>query len=231
MHHDVGLIFEGSHDHKLARRRKGLGQARIKVTGREAHAGEAHAEGVSANLELAHKVIALEALTDYEHMTTVNVGTMQGGEKRNSRPGCAEAFVDLRFAGVQEGLHLQAQVEQIALTRFTHHTDFPDLPRSEVWLLLHRPAKAIHPVTDTLIAEVMGLSALLGDRIVGTSVSGGGTDGSLTQAKGLPILDDLGLNGGGAHSSREMDDDTILDGENQISDGVVRSADSSRPSS
>jgi len=203
VHHDVGLIFEGSLDHKLARRRKGLGQARIKVTGREAHAGEAHAEGVSANLELAHKVIALEALTDYDHMTTVNVGTIQGGEKRNTRPGCAEAVVDLRFAANQDGLHLKSQVEQIALTPYTRYPDFPDLPKSEVWVLLHRPVKAIHPVTDRLIAEAMGLSGLLGERIVGTNWSGGGTDGSLTQAKELPTMDDMGLNGGGAHSSRE----------------------------
>ena len=86
LYHDVGLIFEGSSDHKLARERKGLGQARIKVTGRESHAGAFHAEGVSANLELAHKVVALEALTDYRKGMTVNVGTMQGGEKRNTRP-------------------------------------------------------------------------------------------------------------------------------------------------
>ena len=203
MHHDVGLIFEGSQDHKLARQRKGLGQARIKVAGREAHAGEAHAEGVSANLELAHKVIALEALTDYAHMMTVNVGTIQGGEKRNTRPGCAEAVVDLRFAGNQDGLHLKSQVEQIALTPYTRYQDFPDLPKSDVWILLHRPVKAIHPVTDRLIAEAIGLSGLLGERIVGTYWSGGGTDGSLTQAKKLPTMDDLGLNGGGAHSSRE----------------------------
>jgi glutamate carboxypeptidase len=201
--HDVGLVFEGSHDHKLARQRKGLGQARIKVTGREAHAGESHGEGVSANVELAYKVVALEALTDYEKMTTVNVGIMQGGETRNTRPGCAEAFVDLRFAENQDGQKLKAQVEHIALTQYTHHPDFPELPKSEVWAVLHRPAKAIHPATDNLIAQAMGLSAVIGEPIVGTYLSGGGTDGSLMQAKGLPTVDSLGLDGGGAHSSRE----------------------------
>ncbi|MDT7042962.1 M20 family metallopeptidase [Candidatus Nitronereus thalassa] len=203
MQHDVGLVFEGSHNHKLARQRKGLGQARIKVIGREAHAGEAHVDGVSANLELAHKVIALEALTDYEKKTTVNVGIMQGGETRNTRPGCADAFVDLRFADNHDGLELKTQVERIALTRYTNHSDFPALPKSEVWSVLHRPAKAIHPTTDNLIAEAMGLSTLIGEPIVGTYWAGGGTDGSLMQAKGLPTVDSLGLNGDGVHSSRE----------------------------
>jgi len=203
LEHDVGLVFEGSHDHKLAKQRKGLGQARIKVTGREAHAGEAYSEGVSANVELAHKVIALEALTDYDKMTTVNVGIMQGGETRNTRPGCAEAFVDLRFAKNEDGQKLKSQVEHIALTQYTHHPDFPKLPKSEVWAVLHRPAKAIHPVTDNLIAQAMGLSAVIGEPIVGTYLSGGGTDGSLMQGKGLPTVDSLGLDGGGIHSSRE----------------------------
>ena len=210
LRHDVGLIFEGSRDHKLARQRKGLGQARIKVTGRESHAGVAHQAGVSANLEIAHKVIKLEALTNYSKRTTVNVGTVQGGEKRNTRPGCAEAFVDLRFVNNPEGLDLKSQVEKIALTRYTKNSDFPDLPKSEVWAILHRPAKTIHPVTDDLIAEAMGLSAVIGEPIIGTYFSGGGTDGSLTQAKGLPTVDSLGLNGGGAHSSREWTTTTSL---------------------
>ena len=201
--HDLGLIFEGTHDQKLARQRKGVGQAQIKVSGREAHAGTAHAKGVSANLELAHKVIALEELTDYEKGTTVSVGTFHGGKKRNTRPGCAEAAVDLRFVENQDGLDLKTQVEHIALTQHTHHSAFPNLPNSEVQISLHRPAKVIHPVTDLLIAQAMGLSALIGEKIVGTYLSGGGTDGSLTQAKGLPTLDSLGLNGGGAHSARE----------------------------
>ena len=210
MKHEVGLIFEGSGDHKLARQRKGLGQARIKVTGRESHAGAAHQKGVSANLELAHKVIELEGLTDYSKKTTINVGVIQGGEKRNTRPGCAEALVDLRFVDNQEGIRLKSQVEHIALTPYTHYPDFPDLPKSEVWAILHRPAKTIHPSTDTLIAEAMGLSAVIGEPISGTYFSGGGTDGSLTQAKGLPTVDSLGLNGGGAHSSREWTTTTSL---------------------
>ena len=203
LHHDVGLIFEGTHGHKLTRERKGLGQARIKVTGRESHAGAFHEDGVSANLELAHKIIDLEALTDYRKGTTVNVGTMQGGEKRNTRPGCAEAFVDLRYVENRDGVDLKIQVERIALHTYTHYPKFPGLPKSEVWASLHRPAKAIHPVTDQLLAEAMGLSAVIGEEIVGTHLSGGGTDGSLTQAKGLPTVDSLGLDGGGAHSSRE----------------------------
>ena len=67
--------------------------------------------------------------------------------------------------------NLKAQVERIALHTYTRYSDFPDLPKSEVWTSLHRPAKAIHPVTDQLIAEAMGLSAVIGEEIVGTYLS------------------------------------------------------------
>jgi len=46
------------------------------------------------------------------------------------------------------------------------------------------------------MAEAMGLSAVIGEPIVGTYLSGGGIDGSLMQAKGLLAVDSLGLNGG-----------------------------------
>lgn len=92
VNHDVGLLYEESNDHKLARQRKGLGQGRIKVAGREAHAGEAHAEGASADLELSHKVIALEGRTNYDDMKTVNVGTIEGGKNENRATGALKLW-------------------------------------------------------------------------------------------------------------------------------------------
>lgn len=201
--HDVGLVFEGSRDNRLVRARKGLGQARLRVTGRESHAGSAHEEGVSANLALAHRIIGIEALTDYPRQVTVNVGVMRGGEKRNTIPGCAEAFVDLRFPTPEQGDDLVAAIEEIASAPAVGNPAYPDLPRVDVWAVLHRPVKAENAEVDALIAEAMQLSSLIGEPIAGGMYSGGGTDGSLAQAVGLPTLDTLGLNGDGAHSSRE----------------------------
>lgn len=201
--HDVGLVFESSHNNKMTRSRKGLGQARLKITGRESHAGAAHERGVSANLELAHKVIEIEKLTDYERQVTVNVGVMSGGEKRNTVPGCADAYIDLRYPTPASGKELQSSIGQISAVKRVVSTQFPNLPKIELWSKLHRPAKARDEVVDQLISESMGLSGVLGERITGTRFSGGGTDGSIMQAVGLPTLDSLGVDGEGAHSSRE----------------------------
>ena len=201
--HDVGLVFESSKDNRVTRARKGLGQVRIKVNGRESHAGASHERGVSANLELAHKVIEIEKLTDYVRGTTVNVGVMRGGEKRNTIPGCASAYVDLRYPTKEDGLYLTSSIERILASPSINNPSFPDVPRSEIWFKLHRPPKATNPRVDEMIAEAMGLSQLIGEPIVGTRYSGGGTDGSLSQAAGLPTVDSMGLDGVGAHSARE----------------------------
>lgn len=201
--HDIGLVFEGSRENRLTRSRKGLGQVRLKVTGRESHAGAAHEQGVSANLGLAHEIVAIEQLTDYQRGVTVNVGVMHGGEKRNTIPGCADAFIDLRYPTVQDGEYLLAAINKIVSTPHVVNPDYPGLPKTEVWGLLHRPAKQPNIEVDALIAKAMGLSQVIGEPIEGTIYSGGGTDGSIAQAAGLPTMDTLGLNGEGAHSVRE----------------------------
>lgn len=202
--HDIGLVFEGSHKNLVTRARKGLGQARLKITGRESHAGGAHEQGVSANLELAHKVVAIEQLTDYQAKVTVNTGVMAGGEKRNTIPGCADAYIDMRFPTIDHGQALKRKITEIAAEKTISNPNYPSLPTIESWAVLHRPVKAQHPEVDSLISLAMGLSLLIGEPIVGTRYSGGGTDGSIAQGAGLPTMDSMGIDGLGAHSSREQ---------------------------
>ena len=201
--HDIGLVFESSAFNKMTRARKGLGQVRLKVSGREAHSGAAHGDGVSANLELAHNIIAIEKLTDYSAKVTVNTGVMAGGEKRNTVAGCADAYIDLRYPTLAAGNRLIEQINVITAKPFTGNAKFPALPVVEHWAVLHRPAKEINATVDQLIAEATALSVLIGEPITGTHYSGGGTDGSIMQSVGLPTLDSLGVNGLGAHSARE----------------------------
>lgn len=201
--HDLGLIFEGSYQNQVARARKGLGQVRLKVTGRESHAGAAHADGVSANLELAHQIVEIEKLTDYAAQSTVNVGVMRGGEKRNTISGCADAHVDLRFSSTENGEALLQNVLEITQQPKVHNARYPEFPKTESWAVLHRPAKPINAQVDRLIEQAMGISQQIGQPITGGQYSGGGTDGSIAQGVGLPSVDSLGVDGVGAHSSRE----------------------------
>jgi len=201
--HDIGMVFESSYNNKMTHARKGLGQARLRVSGRESHAGAAHEDGVSANLALAHKVIEIEKLTNYDKKNTVNVGTMSGGEKRNSIAGCAEAYVDMRYPSQQAGEQLKHSMATIAGEKTTPNARYPELPKTEFWAKLHRPVKPPHKTVDALIEQARKLSIQLGEPITGIRYAGGGTDGSIAQAVGLPTIDSIGVDGVGAHSSRE----------------------------
>jgi len=70
------------------------------------------------------------------------------------------------------------------------------------WINLHRPPKIPTEESDYLLEKTRAIGKLLGQEL-GVSDSGGGTDGSLSQAVGLPTIDSLGVAGTGAHSNRE----------------------------
>ncbi|PCH60958.1 MAG: hypothetical protein COC19_05250 [SAR86 cluster bacterium] len=200
--HDYGLVFEPSGNDTMVRRRKGLGQARFVVSGRASHAGAAHEQGRSAIKELAYKIVAIEQMTDYETGVTVNVGVISGGEARNTVSPCAEALVDLRYPTAEQGIAAQQQFNEIFNEVYSYAVDTPDIT-TEVWINLHRPPKIPTTASDHLLDRTIKIGKLLGQDLR-IADSGGGTDGSLTQAVGLPTLDSLGIAGTGAHSKREV---------------------------
>jgi len=81
----------------LVSRRKGAAFIELEVTGRAAHSGAAHAQGVSAIEALARKIQRLHRLTDYDLGTTVNVGLAHGGTAVNTVAARATAAIDVRF--------------------------------------------------------------------------------------------------------------------------------------
>jgi glutamate carboxypeptidase len=199
--HDYGLVYESSGNDTLVRQRKGLGLARFVIHGKASHAGGAHKQGRSAIKELAYKIVEIENMTDYESGVTVNVGVVSGGEARDTIAPCAEAFVDLRYPQPQQGLDAVDQFEDIFANLYSYSVDSGEIT-TESWTNLHRPPKIPTLESDRLLEQTRAIGRLLGQNL-GVYDSGGGTDGSLTQAVGLPTLDSLGVAGSGAHSNRE----------------------------
>jgi glutamate carboxypeptidase len=177
--------------------RRGLGQFHIAVEGVAAHAGSAHERGRSAIRELAHKILAIEALTDYARGVTLNVGTVQGGSKRNIVPERAEAWIDLRYDEPAQGAEVRAALERIAAQSAVPGT------RTVLWGTLHRPPKLLTPGVQGLLERQAEAARALGFASSRALHSGGGTDGSLMGAVGLAALDSIGAVGGNAHTDRE----------------------------
>ena len=202
VNHDWGLVYESSGADTMTRQRKGIGQARLVIHGRASHAGGAHEQGLSAIKELAYKIVEIENMTDYESGVTVNVGVVDGGEARNTVSPCAEALMDLRYPQPEQGVEAVARWQEIFGRVHSYPVDSGEIT-TESYINLHRPPKIPTPESDLLLDKAIAIGRLLGQEI-GITDSGGGTDGSLTQAIGLPTIDSLGIAGTGAHSNREQ---------------------------
>ena len=171
--------------------RKGLGRFRVTVAGRPAHAGNDREQGASAIEELAHQVLALHALNDDDRGVSVNVGVVAGGTSENVVAARAEAQVDVRVARSDDRERLER-----ALASLRPRLDGTSLELSGGWT---RPPLEPSPESARLFAKAREHGLALGLDLREAS-SGGGSDGNLVAAVGVPVLDGLGAEGGGAHA-------------------------------
>mgnify|MGYP000848168953 FL=1 len=174
--------------------RKGVGDLRIETQGTAAHAGAAHAEGRNAIEELAHHILAAQALTDYSRGTTVNVGVIRGGTRSNVVPDAAEAEVDFRVTQMEEALRL----EEWARSRTPQAAGCGVRVRYE----LNRPPMPRDTLMEVCYAKAFALAVQLGFFLNEEAV-GGASDANFVAPLGVPVLDGLGAVGDGAHSDRE----------------------------
>lgn len=100
-HNTLGcLVFEaGTVDNKdvqVVTSRKGRATFTVVVEGKSAHAGNYHARGANAIVQMAHTILDIANLTDYNQKLTFNVGKVSGGVVMNRVPHYAEAEVEMR---------------------------------------------------------------------------------------------------------------------------------------
>ena len=90
----MGFNMEtGFLDNRIVIERKGVAQYLFHFHGVGAHAGNNPEDGRSAVKELCHKVLDIEALTDRDKGTNVNVGVISGGTVANAIPEDASCKV------------------------------------------------------------------------------------------------------------------------------------------
>ena len=174
--------------------RKGIGQYQLAVTGVSAHAGVDPGKGVSAIRELARQIIAVEALHDLDRGVSVNVGVVSGGTRPNVVAEEAVAIVDVRAPTLDDAARIDAAFRALrpvlpgARLAVTGGFERPPMERSAGVVALYEHAQAAAAELGQTIAE---------------GGTGGGSDGNITAALGVPTLDGLGGVGDGAHALHE----------------------------
>lgn len=194
---DCAFVLECAYpDGTVVTSRKGVGMYRLVTHGVAAHAGADPEKGASAILEMAHKIVEIHQLTDFDTGTTLNVGVVKGGTRRNVIAERAEAEIDLRVATAKEAERVERELRAIAGRTYVPGT------RCELSGGLNRP-----PMERTgQVAELYELVRREAERLglrIGERSTGGASDGNFIGHVGIPVVDGMGPQGGFAHSLDE----------------------------
>ena len=176
--------------------RKGGVFMECEVFGRAAHSGGAFPDGISAINEVAHKIVALSAITDVEAGVTLNVGLVSGGQSVNTVAPHATIGIDLRYVEAPQRAAAMVRIEEIVATATVPGTTATLAIKGEFLPLV--PDDASRELFD-LYRGGMGELGLA----VEGEFSGGCADSGFTSAVGCPTLCSVGPVGGRAHSPRE----------------------------
>ncbi len=190
------LVLEPSfgREGRLKTARKGVGTAEIAVIGRSAHAGVDPEKGVNAVHELALQIKRLMKLSSRRRGITLQTTVVSGGTVSNVIPDHARAEVDIRFSRAADAPALDRKLRSLrsiskgARVEIRGGTNRPPLERTAA-------VRALFHHAQSLMRD-MGLP-------LGEAATGGGSDGNLTAALGVPTLDGLGAVGDFPHSPRE----------------------------
>jgi glutamate carboxypeptidase len=178
---------------KIVTARKGCADFTVTAHGLAAHAGVEHHLGRNAIHEIAHQVLALEAMTDYARELTVSVGLIKGGTRTNVVPDTASVEVDVRMPNPEIGEEIVGRIRGLK----PHLQDVTLTIEGGI----NRPGYEKTPEIAALYEHAKGLAAEIGFDLIDLK-TGGGSDGNYT-ASIAPTLDGMGVDGDGAHTHEE----------------------------
>ncbi|MGH7186137.1 MAG: M20/M25/M40 family metallo-hydrolase, partial [Pseudomonadota bacterium] len=164
--------------------------------GKAAHAGTHPRDGASAMVALAHKIVAIHGLNDFDRGLTFNSIVTHGGTRSNIIPEHATAEIDIRLPTAALGDEAIARLQ--AIVGKGHLSGTSAVLEGGV----NRPPMETTPGTQALLAIASEVASTLRLPLKATS-TGGGSDGNFVTPLGVPVLDGLGAVGGAYHSSDE----------------------------
>jgi glutamate carboxypeptidase len=198
--HHFALIFEPARANGDAvHSRKGTGTMTVTCRGRAAHAAKIPNDGRSAILALAEFLLHAARLPGEMPGVLINVGNIRGGSAAtNVVPDFAESVLDLRVTRLADREPVLARLRELAAP-----INARDGLRLEFAGGFNRPPKECLPAEEALFADWQRAAADLGLPRFNWIHTGGGSDGNLLCAAGLPNLDGIGPIGDHLHSDRE----------------------------
>lgn len=193
------LVFEPARENgDIVESRKGTGIFTVTCHGRAAHAGRAAADGRNAIVALAEFLIAANRLPAELPGVLLNIGSVSGGGAVNIVPDLARAEINVRISRAADAPRVLERLQACAAP-----INARDGFRLELTGQFNRLPMETSPVSDRLFHAWLQCAGDVGARAFSRTHVGGGSDGNLLAAAGLPCLDGLGAVGGHLHSAEE----------------------------
>ena len=192
--YDYCMVFEAAGIHnEVVIVRKGVGTFFIDIEGLAAHAGNHYSDGSDANLEAAHKLTKLVALTDLDKQTTVNVGKIEGGIGANTISPHAKLTFELRYTTAEERDRVLTEINHIVMESTVTGTT------ATLSGGIQRDVMQASRQQQLFIDQINRLCNVE----LPTEQRGGVSDANIISSQGVPTLDGWGPFGDGDHTIRE----------------------------
>ena len=207
------LVLEASLNGMVKTGRKGTAMYQIKIHGKASHAGLEPEKGINSTVEMAHAIIAVAALENKEHGTTVVPTMLRAGNTTNTVPDLAVLDIDIRSYSMDDLKRVDAAIRNLkavnahARYEITGGFNRPPLETSSTMALYERAEK---------VAKELGMPHL------GHASVGGASDGNFAAAAGAQVLDGLGAIGDGAHAAHEWVDISTLETRSKLLNALIK---------
>lgn len=191
------LVMEpGRADGSVVIQRKGSGHGIVRIKGKASHSGVAFTEGISANLELAHKILAIDRLNAPDAGLTVNSGIIRGGTSANMVSPESEIHLHFAFDTLEGAEELMEKCAAIVST--------PDIPGTCATISLRKSCLPMEQTAGNrqLFSLAQDCARSIGFALRGTATKGA-SDAGRSSALGVPTICGMGPVGGGYHSEEE----------------------------
>ncbi len=180
-------------DGSVKLKRKGVGHLNVFILGKTAHSGIEPEAGIDANKELITVINKIYKILEKYPTIHFNPGIISGGVKINVVS--PDSFLDSEMRSFSNDDLADAIAEINEIKSSSQAVISIDA-------YINKPALEINEDNLQLFEKARQIAGNLGYDLR-YCATGGASDGSNLSAEGIPILDGLGIKGGGAHTIYE----------------------------
>lgn len=197
---DASVVFvlePGRPDGSIVTARKGSAHLKIEIEGKAAHSGAFIKDGISANDELAQKMIAIKKLANEDIDLTINFGVIEGGISNNIVAPHATATIHCAFWKEEHFNTLFKDIQKVV--DFSYVEGTTSTLSGKIGML---PMESNEKNTKLYEQVVLKAANDLNLDIFGLPTKGA-SEAGFTASLGIPTICGMGPVGGNWHTEKE----------------------------